>query len=359
MAEALRLAERGLYTAHPNPRVGSVIVKDGNIIGRGFHLRTGEGHAEARALVEAGVNARGATVYCTLEPCSFHGRTPSCARALIDAGVSRVVVAMADPDPRNAGKGLAMLREAGIDVVHPLMESSARLLNPGHVKRYEVGLPFVRLKLAMTMDGKTALGNGESRWITGPAARRDVQRLRARSSAIVTGVQTVVDDDPALSVRPDELDVEYAGLSAALGRPVVILDPTLRTPAGARLMASPGTMVVCVEGADVEAFGGKALALPSDGQGRVDLDALLRHLAGMACNEVLFECGATLAGSLVRAGLADEIVIYIAAAALGADARSLLNFAKIDTMADRIEFKTTDVRYVGEDLRVTCVPGTK
>ena len=205
LARALRIAERGIFTTHPNPRVGCVLVKEDRIVGEGYHFKAGDDHAEGSALKVAGHDARGATAYVTLEPCSFTGRTPSCAAALVAAGVSRVVVAMIDPDPRNAGAGLQMLRDAGVEVITPLMEDSARALNPGHVKRHETGVPYIRLKLAMSLDGKTALRNGESHWITGNEARRDVQRLRAASSAIVTGVQTVINDDPMLTVRDDDL----------------------------------------------------------------------------------------------------------------------------------------------------------
>ena len=357
MAEAIRLAERGLYTTHPNPRVGAVIVSHGQVVGRGFHLQAGGPHAEIGALAEAGNAARGATIYCTLEPCSFHGRTPSCAAALIAAGIGRAVVAMEDPHPKNAGRGLAMMRDAGIRVDIPFMESSARDLNPGHIKRFECGMPFVRLKLAMTLDGRTALANGESRWITGAAARRDVQRLRARSSAIVTGVQTVIDDDPSMTVRGNELRAEHAQLSASVARPIVILDPELRIDASAGLLSNPNTIIACLEDpANAPDLACDKIVLPSDGHRRVDLAALLEHLAKLECNEVLFECGATLAGAIVDAGLVDELVLYASPAVLGADARSLLRLAKVDSMRDRIDFEITDLRYIGSDIRMTCIP---
>jgi diaminohydroxyphosphoribosylaminopyrimidine deaminase / 5-amino-6-(5-phosphoribosylamino)uracil reductase len=355
MAMALRLAEKGTYTTQPNPRVGCVIVKDGSVVGRGYHLKAGEAHAEAHALEEAGIRARGATVYCTLEPCSFHGRTPSCAEALVAAGVSRVVAAMQDPHPKNRGKGFDMLRRGGIAVDESLLESSARLLNPGHIKRFEHGMPYVRLKLAMSLDGKTALSNGQSQWITGPAARRDVQRLRARSGAIVTGVQTVIDDDPALTVRAAELEVEHATLSASIRRPILVLDPTLRIPATAALLRDPNTVLVCLNDTD-RALPAQTLAMPSDGHGRIDLAALLRQLAQMDCHEVLVECGATLAAAFVGQRLVDEIVLYAAPVMLGADARSLLRLANIDSMRDRIEMRVVDVRHIGDDIRITCIP---
>lgn len=360
MATALRLAERGRYTVHPNPCVGSVIVKEGEVIGRGYHLKAGEAHAEANALREAGSAARGSTVYCTLEPCSFHGRTPSCAESLIAAGVARVVIAMVDPHPKNNGVGIEMLRKAGIKVDCPLLESSARQLNPGHIKKYETGLPFVRLKLAMSLDGKTALANGESRWITGEHARRDVQKLRARSAAIVTGVQTVIDDDPRLTVRAAMLDVEHAELSAAIARPVFVLDPTLRLPKTAVILTNRDTMLVCCKEAPERNFGNTTvLRLPSLENGRLDLMAVLLELVEMDCNEVLFECGATLAGAMLDAGLVDELVIYAAPVVMGADARSLLAVTKIDSMQHLINLEVTDVRRIGADIRVTCQPNKR
>jgi diaminohydroxyphosphoribosylaminopyrimidine deaminase/5-amino-6-(5-phosphoribosylamino)uracil reductase len=358
MAAALREAERGLYTAQPNPRVGCVLVKQGQIIARGFHQQTGQAHAEANALLTAGVEAQGSTAYVTLEPCSFVGRTPSCADALVQAGVTQVVYAMTDPHVGNRGKGLAKLQAAGIEVTGPVLEASARALNPGHIKRYETGMPFVRLKLAMSMDGKTALANGASQWITGAAARHDVQLLRARSSAIVTGVQTVIDDDPALTVRAEGLQVELADLAASIARPIVVLDSNRRMPTAAKLLHNPQTLIAC--GADLcgaEPPAANVLGVKRSADGRLDLTDLLAQLAARDCNEVLFECGATLAGSLVRSGLLDEIVLYMAPRFMGKDARSLLNIPTIDTMHDLVELAITDVRTVGKDLRLTLKIG--
>ena len=357
MAQAIRLAEKGQYTTHPNPRVGAVIVNGEQIVGQGFHLKAGEGHAEAHALKQAGNGARGGSVYCTLEPCSFHGRTPSCAQALIDAGVSRVVVAMVDPDARNAGRGLDMLRAAGIVVECGLMESSARSLNPGHIKRIESGLPFVRLKLAMSLDGKTALANGVSQWITGRAARQDVQRWRARSAAIVTGVQTINDDDPLLNVRADDLAGSTAAMSATIRRPVVVLDPTQRVRRDARVLDNPDTILVSLAGnAPARDITCEQMTGTPDGAGRIDLRALLVELAAREFSEVLFECGATLAGSLVQHGLVDEFIVYAAPTFLGSDARSLLQLAKIDSMHDRRDLTVIDIRSVGSDIRFICRP---
>ena len=361
MALALREAERGLYTAQPNPRVGCLLIKDGEIVGRGFHLQTGQGHAEANALRDAGARAGGATCYVTLEPCSFVGRTPSCADALISAGVKTVVYAMTDPHTRNQGLGLAKLRDAGIDVVGPVLEASARALNPGHIRRFETGLPFVRLKLAMSLDGKTALANGDSQWITSPAARQDVQRLRARSSAVVTGVETVISDDPAMTVRADELQVEYAELAATVARSIIVMDTHLRIPRLSRILQNPLTQVACSAAAaltmaevDHQARNIRTMATSLGPDGRLDIRELLRHLASQDNNEVLFECGATLAGSLVRSGLVDEIVLYMAPRLMGKDARSLLNIPAIGNMGDLIELDIQDVRQVGPDLRLVA-----
>ncbi len=355
IALALREAERGMYTAHPNPRVGCLLVRKNEIVGRGFHLKTGSGHAEANALRAAGENALGSTAYVTLEPCSFKGRTPSCADALIDAGVSRVVFAMADPHPKNRGVGLTRLREAGITVEGPVLEASARSLNPGHIMKFETGLPFVRLKLAMSIDGKIALSNGKSQWITGPAARRDVQKLRARSSAIVTGVQTVIDDDPSLTVRASELDIEESHLASEVERKIVILDPEKRIPASARLLANPQTILATLnDPANKQSLSVAQIQLPDDGRRRIDISALLAKLAIMDCNEVLFECGPTLAGSLISDRLVNELVIYMAPKLMGSDARSLVNMPALSEMQDVAGLEFTDIRNLDGDLRITA-----
>ncbi len=355
LARAIRLAERGLFTTHPNPRVGSVIVRDGEIVGEGFHEQAGGPHAEAAALAQAGERARGATVYCTLEPCSYEGRTPSCAKSLVEAGVARVVCAMLDPHPRNSGAGFRILEAAGITVEYPLMESSAASLNPGHVKRFRTGLPYVRLKLGMSLDGRTALANGESQWITSIEARRDVQKLRARSSAIVTGVQTVNDDNPQLNVREAGLMTKNAALASSIRRPVFVLDSNGRVDPGADLLDNPDCVLVSTIDHDVH---GRAerLRLPPNAEGRVSLRAVLEELARRECNEVLFECGPTLGASVIRGGYADEVVVYAAPVMLGTDARGLLRLPKIDNMRDRTEFEFGDIRRIGPDLRITLMP---
>ena len=356
MALAIREAERGLYTAHPNPRVGCILVKDGKIISRGYHRLTGTGHAEANALAAAKTDVKGATAYCTLEPCSYTGRTGSCAEALVAAGVSRVVCGMEDPHPKNRGKGFEILKQAGIEVVNGMLEQSNRKLNPGHIRKFESGMPYTRLKLARSMDGKTALANGESKWITGPEARKDVQRLRARSSAIVTGVQTVIDDDPQMSVRASELDVDDAKLASEIERRIVIVDSNLRTPKHSQLLANPFTVLACCEGvsekrrAEYNAY--NLLSLPEDGKARVNLKSLLTKLAEDDCNEVLFECGASLSASLIEAELVDEVIIYIAPKLLGASGRSLVDL-NIESMSQSFDLEFTDQRQVGADVRMT------
>lgn len=364
MARALELARRGLYTTHPNPRVGCVLVKDGRLVGEGYHARAGEPHAEVHALNAAGDAARGATAYVTLEPCSHHGRTGPCAVALIEAGVARVVVAMEDPNPAVAGRGIAMLREAGIEVTVGIAEDEARALNVGFVRRMDHGRPFVRLKMAMSLDGRTAMQSGESQWITGPEARRQVQRLRARASAVLTGVESVIFDNSRLTVRADQLGLDDAE-SIATRQPLrVIVDSRLRLPEAAACLTEPGrTLVVAVEGVEEERIerltraGAEVLTLPAGDDGRVDLDAVLRHLAEVEqANEVLLETGATLAGAMLDAGLVDEMQLFVAPTLLGGDARPLFQLAGIETMAHQRGLEILDIRAVGQDWRITARP---
>ncbi len=349
MARALQLAERGLYTTSPNPRVGCVIVKGGAVVGEGWHARAGAPHAEVHALAQAGGNTRGATVYVTLEPCSHHGRTPPCAEALIEAGVARVVTAMSDPNPLVAGGGIAMLTLAGIQAEVGLLEAEAHDLNPGFVSRMARGRPWVRLKTAATLDGKTALEDGQSQWITGEAARADVQRLRARACAILTGSGTVHADDPKMTVR--DLDI---------GRQPwrVVVDSALRTPPGAAIL--PALIACChaaapARRAALEAAGAEIVELPA-ADGRVDLAALLALLARRGVNELHVEAGAVLNGALLAAGLVDEWVAYVAPMVLGEPARGLFAGAAPDTLVHAARFTLTDVRRVGADLRLVLHP---
>ncbi len=349
MAQALQLAERGLYTTSPNPRVGCVLVKDGRLIGSGWHERAGEPHAEVHALREAGAAARGATAYVTLEPCSHHGRTPPCADALIAAGVSRVVSAMQDPNPLVAGQGIARLRAAGIEVAFGLMEAPARELNIGFVKRMTQGLPWVRSKIAMSLDGRTALRNGVSQWITGAEARRDGHHWRARSSAVLTGIDTVLADDAQLSVR----DVETKRQPLR-----VVLDSQLRLPHTARILRGGHVLVyTCTDDARKSAalkqHGAEVVVLPP-ANGHVDLPACLQDLAARGCNEVLVEAGRTLNGALLQAGLLDELIVYLAPQLLGDLARGAAARGELTQLEQRIELNWKDVRSIGSDLRIVA-----
>lgn len=352
MSRALHLAERGLYTTDPNPRVGCVVVKEGKVIGEGWHARAGEPHAEVHALAEAGAEAEGATAYVTLEPCSHHGRTPPCAEALVEARVGRVVAAMQDPNPRVAGSGLERLHAAGIEVASGLLAEQAEALNPGFVRRMREGRPYVRCKLAMSLDGRTAMASGESKWITGEAARCDVHRLRARSSAIMTGIGTLLADDPSLNVRLDE--------AGAVLQPLrVVLDPRLSTPETARMLKLEGGTLIATASDDAEVAAslqraGAEVVHLADGIDRVDLHGLLALLAEREINEVLLETGATLSGAMLRAGLIDELVVYMAPHLMGNDARGLFNLPGLENMSERIELEITDLRALGHDWRITA-----
>jgi diaminohydroxyphosphoribosylaminopyrimidine deaminase/5-amino-6-(5-phosphoribosylamino)uracil reductase len=354
MTLAFEAAARVSSTS-PNPRVGCVLVRDGEILGVGLHEKPGEHHAEVNALLAAGERARGATAYVSLEPCCHFGRTPPCTQALIAAGVAEVVYAMPDPNPLVAGKGVQALRAAGIKVSGPLLEAQARQLNRGFIKRMEQGLPFVRCKLAMSLDGRTAMASGESQWITGPAARADVQRLRAESCAVVTGVNTVLHDDPSLNVRA-ALQGSSAELSALRQPRRVILDSALRTPATARLLQLPGDVLVLTASAETQRLAGvEVRQLAAGSGGRVDLQAAMQCLAkDYQCNEVLLEAGPTLSGAMVQAGLVDEVIIYIGAKFLGSDAMPLLRLSGLQHMADQIALDIVDATTIDGDLRVTA-----
>ncbi|MBA1276733.1 bifunctional diaminohydroxyphosphoribosylaminopyrimidine deaminase/5-amino-6-(5-phosphoribosylamino)uracil reductase RibD [Stutzerimonas stutzeri] len=359
MAHALQLARKGLYSTHPNPRVGCVIVKDGELIGEGWHVRAGEPHAEVHALLQAGERARGATVYVTLEPCSHHGRTPPCAEALVEAGIGRVVAAMQDPNPQVAGRGLARLRSVGIEVTSGVLESEARALNAGFVKRMETGLPLLRAKLAMSLDGRTAMASGESQWITGPAARAEVQRLRAQSSVVLTGADTVMMDNARLTVRAAELGLDDELTALAMQRPPlrVLVDGRLRVPLDAPFFQAGSALVVSTgdeQAASYQAAGHELLALASD-VGRVDLRGLLVELANRGANEVLLEAGPRLAGAFAALGLVDEYQIFVAAKFLGSSARPLLDLP-LARMSEAPELKIEDIRAVGEDWRIVARP---
>ncbi|MCI0749630.1 MAG: bifunctional diaminohydroxyphosphoribosylaminopyrimidine deaminase/5-amino-6-(5-phosphoribosylamino)uracil reductase RibD [Nevskiales bacterium] len=366
MARALRLAERGCGTTHPNPRVGCVIVKAGEVVGEGFHERAGGPHAEAVALQHAGDRAQGAEAYLTLEPCCHHGRTPPCAEALIRAGVKRVVAAMEDPNPKVAGQGLEALRQAGIEVELGLMAVEAAQLNRGFVSRMTRGRPWVTLKLAMSLDGRTAMAGGESRWITGEEARADVHRLRAEAGAVLTSVNTVLADNPELSVRlpspvfrPPSPD---SGPPSCRQPDRIVLDTQLRASATARVWAAGARRMAIAVRPPADRMEGlrkqgvEVVLVETTPEHRVDLMAALDALGRLEINEVLVECGPTLAGALLHAGRVDELVVYAAPSLLGHEARALAYLPGLDSLDRRLRLRFVDVRPVGADLRLILRP---
>ena len=346
MARALELAERGLYTTTPNPRVGCVVVRDGAVVGEGWHERAGEPHAEVRALAAAGGRARGATAYVSLEPCVHQGRTGPCARALVEAGVARVVAAMRDPNPLVGGKGLDELGRAGVDVAAGLLADEARELNIGFVSRMTRGLPWIRLKVAASLDGRTALSNGKSQWITGEAARRDGHHWRARACAVLTGAGTVHEDDPRLTVR--EVPTSRQPLR-------VVVDSKLETPASARILEGGALIAAAREDkariAALKAQGADVVVMPNSA-GKVELAALFRELARREINEVHVEAGHRLNGSLLREGCVDELLVYLAAGLLGDKARGMFELPDLADLSGRRELTVRDVRMIGPDIRV-------
>ncbi|MGR8980751.1 MAG: bifunctional diaminohydroxyphosphoribosylaminopyrimidine deaminase/5-amino-6-(5-phosphoribosylamino)uracil reductase RibD [Gammaproteobacteria bacterium] len=351
MVRALQLARKGLYTTDPNPRVGCVIVKDNKIIGEGWHVRAGHDHAEIAALKQA-QNAEGATVYVTLEPCSHHGKTPPCAEALIQAGVGRVVAAMPDPNPLVAGDGLKRLKAAGIAVNCGVLKEEAESLNRGFIQRMTANRPFVRSKLAMSLDGRTAVASGESKWITSAEARNDVHKLRAESSAILTGINTVLADDPALTAR----------VADAVVQPIrVVLDSRLRTPVNAQMAKLSGRSVIAtcsydqVKSQRLREHGFEVSQL-AEKNGRIDLHELMIFLAGLQVNELLVEAGPILNGSLLASGFVDEWIIYMAPCVLGDGGRGLFHLSDIKTLSEKKNLKLHDVRSVGPDLKLTFRP---
>ena len=358
MAHALQLAANGLYDTAPNPAVGCVLVKDARVVGTGFTAPAGGPHAEIVALKAAGAAARGATAYVTLEPCRHTGRTGPCTRALVEAGVARVVFAGHDPNPRVNGGGAAELEAAGIAVEGGVMEAAAEPLNRGFFTRMRLGLPYVRSKLAVSLDGRTALANGQSQWITSAAARSDVHRWRARSSAVLTGSGTIVDDDPSLDARREE-----AGIDAALGikQPLrVVVDARLKTPPGAKTLSRPGEVLVLTTRAlddrraeALRAAGARVERVAGDAE-HCDLRAVVEHLGSLEVNDVWVEAGAGLNGALLRVGLIDELIIYIAPKLLGASARGMFELPALESLADGYGVSFDDVRKIGGDLRITA-----
>lgn len=366
MAEAIALASKGRFTTPPNPNVGCVIVSpfvsssdslaEGTVIGRGYHAVAGGPHAEVHALKEAGAKAKGATAYVTLEPCSHYGRTPPCAKAIIEAGVSRVVVAMQDPYYEVSGRGLAILREAGIKVDVGLLAAEAAALNNGFIKRVTTGLPYVRVKLASSLDGRTALANGQSKWITGPVARHDVQLGRAMSSAILTGAGTVLADDPLLNVRLSE---EEYPKNMSIRQPVrVVVDNRAEIHSQLNIWSDPAPVWVARpaqyhanEHGELPA-NGEVISVEAGADGRLDLTALLRELAQRGINDVWVEAGARLCGALIAAELADELIVYMAPKLLGSGAASLLELPALNSMQEVPTFTFSEVKQVGEDIKL-------
>jgi len=353
MARALQLARKGLTTAHPNPRVGCVFVRDGAVIGEGWHRAAGEAHAEVNAIAAAGGSAEGATAYVTLEPCASTGKTGPCTEALVRAGVARVIFAVDDPSQHSGGRPSTTLEHAGVEVATGLMQAEARKLNEGFLMRISRHRPFVRLKVAASLDGATAMRNGESQWITGEAARKDVQKLRAMSGAIMTGVGTVLADDPLLTVRDTSL---------VMRQPLrVVIDSRLRTPPVARLLAQPGdTAFFCTEDRGREALeeSGAAVYRVATDRGRVDLAFVLPKLAELRINDVLVEAGPGLSGSLLAGGYVDELVIYQAPHMMGSETMGIITTPGWTALNDRLQLDLRDIRRVGQDLRIIARPAS-
>ncbi len=351
MAQALKLAERGLYTTAPNPRVGCMIVREGSVVGAGWHERPGAPHAEINALAAAGARARGATLYVTLEPCHHQGRTPPCDEAVIAAGVRRVVVALRDPDPRTAGRGMERIRQAGIEVDCGVLENEARDLNIGFVSRHTRGRPWVRMKVAASLDGKTALMNGESQWITGETARSDGHLWRARSCAVLTGIGTVRDDDPQLTVRA----------VATLRQPLrIVVDSRLETPLAARILAGGGTLIAAavedrVKIRQLQDAGAEVILMPDSLEStrpKVDLPALMQELGRREINELHVEAGYKLNASLIKEGCVDELLLYLAPCLLGERARGIVDLPELSDLAARRVVAIREVRMIGSDIRI-------
>lgn len=357
MAKAIALAKKGRFTTSPNPNVGCVLVKNNQIIGQGYHQKAGEGHAEVNALKEAGVDAKGATAYVTLEPCSHTGRTPPCAKGLINAGVSKVIAAMVDPNPLVSGRGLRMLEEAGIETAYGLLEQDAKALNTGFLKRMESQLPYVHCKLAASLDGKTALSNGQSKWITSPQARKDVQQLRALSCAVLTGADTVLLDDAKLNVRFDELS-QVPFSKEQLRQPVrIVIDSQNRLSPRLALFSIESPVIIVRTELDKShqwPHFVEQLVVPKNHDDKVDLAHLLVVLAKRGLNQILLEAGQTLAGKFTELDLIDEYTFYLAPKLMGADANSLINMTPLSHMSDVRQLTITDLTQIGPDIRITA-----
>lgn len=361
MRRALELAALGRYSTHPNPRVGCVVTQGDRIVGEGTHRKAGEAHAEPLALQAAGDAARGSTVYVTLEPHCHRSRTPPCTDALIRAGVKRVICGALDPNPQVHGAGMRQLKQAGVEIATGLLETQARELNAGFERRMMTGLPRIIVKIAASLDGRVALANGVSRWITGEAARADVQRLRAASSAVLTGIGTVLSDDPLLNVR--DPDIETLGRQPLR----VVLDSRLKMPATSRMLKEQGDTLILTDTArlgggasaevsNIEAAGGRILGVPPDAAGHVDLGSVLTLLGQQQCNDVLVEAGPKLAGRFMELGLVDELIVYIAPVLLGPDARPMLRLPHIENMSDRLQWRLHGSGQIGADIKLVLRP---
>ncbi len=349
MGQALELAGRGLYTTTPNPRVGCVIARDGVLVGRGWHEKAGLAHAEVLALKEASDRARGATLYVNLEPCSHHGRTPPCVDAIVAAGIKRVIAAMQDPNPKVAGSGFTRLRAAGIAIEHGLKENEARELNIGFIARMTRGRPWVRMKIAASLDGRTALANGRSQWITGEQARADGHRWRARACAILTGFGTVRDDDPQLNVR---------GVDTPRQPLKIVVDSKFETSPSARLLKEGKTLVVGAVNdakriASLKGAGAEVVIIPNDG-GKVELFRLMEELARRELNEIHVEAGTKLNGSLLQAGVVDELLVYLAPRVIGDSGRGMFGLPQLTDLSQTTALKIREVERIGEDLRIVA-----
>ena len=354
MARALQLARKGVTTCHPNPAVGCVIVNNGEVVGEGWHDFAGRAHAEINALKQAGKSSAGATMYVTLEPCSHHGKTPPCVKSIIKFRISRAVIATEDPNPRVNGAGIAALRRAGVAVTTGIGEHQSRQLNRGFIKRITTGIPWVTLKIATSMDGKTAMANGESQWITSPPARQDAQKLRAAASGILTGIGTVLRDDPNMNVRLDGVEVQRQPLR-------IILDTNLSTPANAKILGGDGAggkvLIITANSADsaAEIFSDDAAEIIHcrTAGGKIDLHEVMLELGQREMNTILLEAGARLSGSMFEQGLVDEIVVYMAPDLLGGDARDMFTIPRLEQLADKLQLEYQDITRVGRDLRLT------
>lgn len=354
MRRAIELAWLGRFTTHPNPRVGCVIAHGEKIVGEGWHRTAGAAHAEVLALENAGESARGATAYVTLEPHCFHGKTPPCTQALIRAGIARVVCGVLDPNPNVHGEGIRQLQAAGIATEVGVLAEEARALNLGFEKRMRTGTPRVIVKMGASLDGRIALANGESRWITSDAARADVQRLRASVSAVLTGIGTIIADDPQLNVRDARIDLG--------GRPLlrVVLDSKLRINPNAKILQSPGPVLIATSASDgpnaeLRKLNAEVLQLPSRPEGGIDLSRLLSVLGERECNDVLIEAGPRLAGRMLSLDLADELIVYFAPKVLGSEARAMFHMPSLQKLQDSLQFRLQGAEQIGPDLKVTFV----